>query len=470
MLRAGFSQQSAAHRQVAQEIDGASAAHVKASRAFVSQLILEAQRKGLQQEKDKVRLHDSQDRPTQFWILNLMFDETELELTLNEDGPGAWSILASHAQLSVGFEGHAQDFDIIRLPQALPRKTAACMWSALNLEPGGLGAANLCLQAKFPCLLITCDQATANIKLLKHVHTILPQPVFLLPMLCAQHRNGNVVERITKLLGILPGSYCVAKCANKGKLLKDLKGAVRAELQDQLLVLDSEPPGIQAEWSVARRQAKRFLQLMMEGFSDNPGRSGGKDARINAFVDFFSGPWTGLVVGGACPFAVLCLKSPETVPPKSARVEVSPPSQNRAEVPHPLKQLLLNSFCLTAVCSFASFGPRAASLLTVCLAPLNCRAMSDRVPLDWADKELRSYMYREGLASLFAPCDARRSALHGLWPGPNMGERDARQALDELLRHLACDSYGGVAAVRYARDAYNARQGKLRLQGGLISL
>ncbi|CAJ1459013.1 unnamed protein product [Effrenium voratum] len=82
-------------------------------------------------------------------------------------------------------------------------------------------------------------------------------------------------------------------------------------------------------------------------------------------------------------------------------------------------------------------GIQAECLLTVCLAPLNCRAMSDRVPLDWADKELRSYMYREGLASLFAPCDA--------------------QALDELLRHLACDSYGGVAAVRYARDAYNAR-------------
>ena len=75
---------------------------------------------------------------------------------------------------------------------------------------------------------------------------------FVAKMLCAQHRNGNVVERVTKLLGILPGCYCVAKVCSKGKQFKDLKEAVRKQLQRDLVVMEAEPPGLQAEWSAAR--------------------------------------------------------------------------------------------------------------------------------------------------------------------------------------------------------------------------
>ena len=162
-----------------------------------------------------------------------------------------------HAQLSVALDGaEVQDLDIIRLPQALPHKTASCVWSALALGSGGLGPGNLFARADYPCVVITCDQATANIKLLKHLHARSPSQRFLLPMLCAQHRNGNVVEQITKLLGILPGSYCWAKCSSKGNFLKDLKDAVKKQLEQDLVILIEEPPGVQAEWSQAKKQAK----------------------------------------------------------------------------------------------------------------------------------------------------------------------------------------------------------------------
>ena len=296
LLRAAFAQTSSALRQVASEIDGASAAHVLHARSFVSGVLLKKQEEGLVQELGKARhsaLSEPSD-PPKLWILNLMFDETELDLKLKDEGPGAWSILASHSQLSVGSAGNMVEHDFIRVPQALPRKTTSCMWAALNLGAGGLGPSNICSFADFPCVLVTCDQASANIKLLKHLHSVLPEQCFFLPMLCAQHRNGNVVERLTKLFGILPGSYCVAKCTSKGKVFKDLREAVKEQIDKDLVVMSEEPPGLQAEWSSARKQATTFLELMLQGLADDkPEERSGVSQRIQKFVDFFRGPWTG---------------------------------------------------------------------------------------------------------------------------------------------------------------------------------
>ena len=170
---------------------------------------------------------------------------------------------------------------------------------------GGLGPGNLFARADYPCVVITCDQATANIKLLKHLRARSPSQCFLLPMLCAQHRNGNVVEQITKLLGILPGSYCWAKCSSKGNFLKDLKEAVKKQLEQDLVILIEEPPGVQAEWSQAKKQAKLTLRLLLEGLADlasnaSPGLRPDSSAVVEAFANFFSGPWTGLRMGVVC--------------------------------------------------------------------------------------------------------------------------------------------------------------------------
>ena len=163
ILRAAFSQASASVRQIAKEIDGASASQTQHCRCFVARALLEKQESGLEQERAKARhlafdVESPDSQPPQLWILNIMFDETELDLTLNQEGPGAWSILASHSQLSVSYKGKDfQEFDFIRVPQALPRKTASCMWAALNLGAGGLGPGNLCPQSSFQCvwLLVT---------------------------------------------------------------------------------------------------------------------------------------------------------------------------------------------------------------------------------------------------------------------------------------------------------------------------
>ena len=89
LLRAAFASPSAATRQVAKEIDGASAGHVLNARMLVADIILQQQVEGLQHQKTAAVRSALVASAPKFWILNLMFDETELELTLDGEG-AAW--------------------------------------------------------------------------------------------------------------------------------------------------------------------------------------------------------------------------------------------------------------------------------------------------------------------------------------------------------------------------------------------
>lgn len=290
MLRAAFGQANASVRQSAREVDGASPSHVIKARTFIANCILDCQKKHIASERNR-----QGEKEVLYQILNMMFDETELDVSLDQDGAGSWSILASHSQLSIHAEGHDLEIDIARPPRALPRKTASCMWGALCLDEGGLRPGFIHSEAaKFSAVLVSCDQHPANIRLLKHLHSVVQQDVFVFPSLCAQHRNGNVIERATKHLGILPGSFCVSKSTRRGKFLNDLKESVRKVLTEKLVVMGAEPPGLQAEWAVARRQAKTFLHMMLQCEDEKPNAKRSRTRFVDDFVAFFPGPWTGL--------------------------------------------------------------------------------------------------------------------------------------------------------------------------------
>ena len=86
------------------------------------------------------------------------------------------------------------------------------------------------------------------------------------------------------------------KSMGSGKFLNDLKEAVRKVLAEKLVIIDSEPPGLQAEWAVARRQAqaKHFLHMMLQCEDETPHAQRSRTRFVDDFVAFFPGPWTGL--------------------------------------------------------------------------------------------------------------------------------------------------------------------------------
>ena len=115
----------------------------------------------------------------------------------------------------------------------------------------------------------------------------------LLPTLCAQHRKGNVVERATKLLGILPGSFAVAKTLQKGKVMQKVSEKVKAMLARRLVVLDAVPADLLQEWSDVKVAQRSFLELVMATSMEQASVPGRRQQAANDFLDFFAGHWTG---------------------------------------------------------------------------------------------------------------------------------------------------------------------------------
>ena len=290
--RAAFANENMAVRHTAEQVDGGSASHAMLCRLFLSQLVLKGQQAGLARFLEQAK-HDANQGEMQFALTNMIFDEAELELNLHEYGQGAWSVLASHAQMAFRVNGQTHDFDFIRLPMAIPNKQACTMWPALCAGDGGLWPGLSLVKAKLRAVLVTCDAAPANIKLLNHLLCVLDDRTLLLPLLCLQHRTGNVVERVTKLLSILPSSYSVSKTLRSGFVVRKLTQCVRTVLAQKLQVLDQVPPGLQEEWATGQVTAKEIFDLVNAGEDEK----GERRAACKEFLEFFAGPWTGPWLG-----------------------------------------------------------------------------------------------------------------------------------------------------------------------------
>ena len=121
------------------------------------------------------------------------------------------------------------------------------------------------------------------------------------------------------------------------------------------------------------------------------------------------------------------------------------------------------SFSALRLCSaaFASFS------LFASLFAANPPAASGGVRLgDMASSaaSLAKMCQKNGLCKAFFPQDLRYDVCRGLWPSEEMIEdKDACvRAIKALNSVLVSDSYGGVDAVRWARDVYNSRPGRSR--------
>ena len=303
VLRAGFAGETSTCRQVANEMEGASASQARAARFVCASAICKSQAQSCQNI-----INESQDQPLKFFIRNLMFDESTFELKVGEDAPNSCSVLCSHAQWTMGFPADladdratVRDEHVIRPPVVLAPMNSATIWATLSEHPGGIGPCDIA--AEHVCTLTTSDAHSANIKMLKHMDAVLPADHLFLPTLCTQHRNGNVIEQLTHLLGNLSGCFCVSRVLNYRHTVQQLRRRTGAALEQDLVVLDSEPAGIQAEWAEAQSLTRSFLRLVAM-FDASSKDSADSDEALPVAVelsdghaqllDFFNGPWSGL--------------------------------------------------------------------------------------------------------------------------------------------------------------------------------
>ena len=137
ILRAAFGEATATVRQAAREVDGTSAAHVIKARMFIGKCLLDCQAKHIQSEINRLRERGL----LLYHIVNLMFDETELDVSLKQVGSASWSVLASHSQLSICAAGQNVEIDIARplLVKRLSACGARCAWTKAPLGLVSLG-------------------------------------------------------------------------------------------------------------------------------------------------------------------------------------------------------------------------------------------------------------------------------------------------------------------------------------------
>ena len=161
----------------------------------------------------------------------------------------------------------------------------------------------MCVEADLAAVLTTCDAHKANIKLLKHLCSSLPSGAVLLPLLCVQHRTGNVLEQLTKFLGNLGGIFCAAKVMSKSHLLKSLQKCLRDLLEQRLVIHTEVPAALVEQWKNSKTQLRRLIQLC-SSFSEKDeegaqaresahARANSSEAAWKRFLLFFDGPFTG---------------------------------------------------------------------------------------------------------------------------------------------------------------------------------
>ena len=259
VLRVAFAKETLSARAVAAQVDGGSAAYALESREFVAEVLDQEQMRGWSRCVAQAE-HEGGGRCS-YTINNIIFDEAEIEISVEDFGPALWNVLASHSQLTVSAAGKTIDCDIIRPPRAIPTKQAVTMWPILAEGLGGLWPGVSDIQARFKAVLLTCDAASANLKMLRYFSAIAPDDTYILPTLCAQHRNGNIIERVTVLLGILPGCFAIAKTMKAGSAMRSLVKVLEQTVGRVLVIRAEEPPGLQEEWASGRRCAKALLDL-----------------------------------------------------------------------------------------------------------------------------------------------------------------------------------------------------------------
>ena len=132
----------------------------------------------------------------------------------------------------------------------------------------------------------------ANLTLLGRLQVALCPKTLLLPLLCTQHWTGNLIERITKLLSLLSGTFAGSKTVRSGFVARKLTDQVRWVLTQKLQVFDQVPPGLHQEWADAQLWAKQILDLVKQCHDENS-----QTAKVcDDFLNFFAGPgqdWCG---------------------------------------------------------------------------------------------------------------------------------------------------------------------------------
>ena len=208
--------------------------------------------------------------PFDFYITNNMYDETRLTLSGFGRAAKRQRVLAASGQVTGKLAGGSvQDANVFRSPTVLRNYTAAhCATVVADpLDPTSLypGPNENRPLAKYRGSLQATDQHSVNVLMEKvtvqRQHDLDDGTSFELTCFCTQHKTGNVVEEVTKFLGLLSPSFCIASCLAQGDLGEEAEAKLPSTLDGMMDVVD--PTELSERGGLSERD-KRLVAFSQE--------------------------------------------------------------------------------------------------------------------------------------------------------------------------------------------------------------
>jgi hypothetical protein len=203
-----------------------------------------------------------------------MLDETQLFVKGFGRGRKRQRVLAAVGQ--VAWQGPEDlavtDVDIIRAPTVLKQYTSACCAQvcAHADDPTGIlprSGGDLAINAKYIASILAADKHSVNVLLNKwgccKQRAVGPNRFFVC-LYCVQHRTGNIVEQVTKYLGLITPCFCISSMLARGDLSQDLEEYLRPVVDKMLDIVDptTETPAAGQEDQQRHAEfAKELLNL-----------------------------------------------------------------------------------------------------------------------------------------------------------------------------------------------------------------
>ena len=95
---------------------------------------------------------------------------------------------------------------------------------------------------------------------------------------------------------------------SKGNILANVRKRVRQILQERLVLHREIPAAAAAQWVEAKADAVKTVALCKDFGEEDEAKSGTIASSFKALLQFFDGPWTGLM-GGRVPHAIAAVEA-----------------------------------------------------------------------------------------------------------------------------------------------------------------
>ena len=224
-----------------------------------------------------------------FHINNNMFDETELWLKCGDktNAKKRRRVLGIASQVTRRAPGGTtEDLDVLKPPVKMRRYTAATVANILGqpddctgLCPEGPAAP----KAKYVASLTAFDSHSVNKLVSKWVRAKQKRPAqrcFHVASYCTQHMTGNVVELVSKYLGVIRPGYALASCLATGAISDSLDCELFAVLEKDLEVVD--PTALELDAPPAWQQHELLRVLFEQCYVQASGRGDDQERKQRA--------------------------------------------------------------------------------------------------------------------------------------------------------------------------------------------